>query len=746
MAYGSARGPRRQVSKPTARNNFKLRRTQLFGPWGVGAILPCPGDESIMISGLDAFPVDDMPAVKDKRLADHIGVRRLLAPPEQGEVPASRFPRWLYCPKCGLMQRCKPNQPNAGKCQNGSCKACGKQQLIPERFVVACRSGHIDDLPIMEWVHGGPVSDPDKHAIKRITKGGSALLDDIVYKCQTCGKSRSLKGITQPGALASVSYSCKGSQPWLWRTDPKPCNEDSHELMVVQRGGTNVWYPDVFSSIYIPDGYKPGLLEFVSEQFDRLSQAEAVGMLELFVGGMVAGSNFDVDSCIRAYHELKSSDGKEDTTEGDYRFEEYRNLTTVSNQQKGVFEAKVLSSSEYASNLLQTLFESVTLVTTLRETRALVGFSRLLSDANAGKSYAERRATLSNRCNLDWTLAIQATGEGVFLKFDKPTMRAWSLRPEVLHHFATLQRRYNESCRRKGRMPEVLNPEYALIHTIAHVLMLGLSKECGYSTASLRERVYCDRFIKDEDRHEDMLGLLIYTAGGDSEGSLGGLVRAGRPGRFEEIADKAVSDAKWCSSDPVCIESHGQGPESCNLAACYGCVLVPETSCENGNKILDRALLVGSLGAGGVGILEQSTSGMACEPAASSPVKFFHLDPCFENALIMTAEGYAAACKEAMDDAYVEEIPFLDELSIAGDEEGLEVPCYGVLFKGGCDEESFEASLVWRKSRVALVIGSEKERFQKVYGAGSVIDGWTIVAPSKTTTVDVVVSRIRSIS
>ena len=38
----------------------------------------------------------------------------------------------------------------------------------------------------------------------------------------------------------------------------------------------------------------------------------------------------------------------------------------------------------------------------------------------------------------------------------------------------------------------------------------------------------------------------------------------------------------------------GQGPESCNLAACHGCALVPETSCEEFNRFLDRGLVIGT--------------------------------------------------------------------------------------------------------------------------------------------------------
>lgn len=92
-----------------------------------------------------------------------------------------------------------------------------------------------------------------------------------------------------------------------------------------------------------------------------------------------------------------------------------------------------------------------------------------------------------------------------------------------------------------------------------------------------------------------MYGVLLYTASGDSEGSLGGLVRQGIPGRIEDTIVAALQSAKWCSSDPICIQSPGQGPDSCNLAACHNCALLPETCCETGNRLLDRGFVIGTL-------------------------------------------------------------------------------------------------------------------------------------------------------
>lgn len=91
-----------------------------------------------------------------------------------------------------------------------------------------------------------------------------------------------------------------------------------------------------------------------------------------------------------------------------------------------------------------------------------------------------------------------------------------------------------------------------------------------------------------------MEGILIYTSSGDSDGTMGGLVRQGDPGRLEAIIHEATRKAAWCSSDPICIESRGQGSDNANLAACHACALLPETSCEAGNRVLDRGLVVGT--------------------------------------------------------------------------------------------------------------------------------------------------------
>ena len=136
---------------------------------------------------------------------------------------------------------------------------------------------------------------------------------------------------------------------------------------------------------------------------------------------------------------------------------------------------------------------------------------------------------------------------------------------------------------------KLITPKHVLIHTFAHLLINQLVYDCGYGSASLRERIY------SADGENPMSGVLIYTAAGDSEGTMGGLVRMGQPGYLETVVAKALEKARWCSSDPVCIESHGQGPDSCNLGACHSCALLPETSCEEQNRLLDRGVVIGTI-------------------------------------------------------------------------------------------------------------------------------------------------------
>jgi hypothetical protein len=233
-----------------------------------------------------------------------------------------------------------------------------------------------------------------------------------------------------------------------------------------------------------------------------------------------------------------------------------------------------------AYRALEPYVERVVLASKLREVRALVGFRRYETDGPLVKPDLGQ--------GLDWLPGIEVFGEGIFLSLDERRVAEWESQDVVQNHAATLERR-REASFFAERFEPVL-PRFVLLHTLAHLLMRQLAFECGYASASLRERIYSRSAAEDEPQ----AGLLIYTAAGDAEGTLGGLARQGEPPRLIRTLLSALQNAVWCSSDPLCRESKGQGFASLNLAACHACALASETSCTHSNVLLDRTAVVGT--------------------------------------------------------------------------------------------------------------------------------------------------------
>jgi hypothetical protein len=274
--------------------------------------------------------------------------------------------------------------------------------------------------------------------------------------------------------------------------------------------------------------------------------------------------------------------------EEDFRRSEYQAIREGKVGPHTELYVETADLNEYQPEIAS-LFLSIQLVHKLRETRALTGFTRILPPDGNLDSDRVRELKLDNR--IDWLPAIKVYGEGIFLELNPEQVAEWTTRAAGLPpRVKGLVKSYNAARTSRQQPYRAVTPKFLLLHTLAHVLINQLSFDCGYGSASLRERLYCDV----ADTAQPMNGILIYTASGDSEGTMGGLVRQGLPGRLEATIVRALNRARWCSSDPVCIESKGQGSDTANLAACHGCCLLPETSCEEGNRLLDRALLVGT--------------------------------------------------------------------------------------------------------------------------------------------------------
>jgi Domain of unknown function (DUF1998) len=610
-----------------------VRRSQLISPWGVGQMINFPKDESLMVLGLDMWEekfrtlteIDEF-KISEERLAKRLGVKDFRLPPDfrdpgQGvtnpslKIPFVRFPRWHYCTRCGHMEKVSiydSNKPTCSGLTFDSGRSCSeiserkRQKLIPVRFIAICPEGHIEDFPFIEWVHNG--EKPEGHHILRLRAGrSSGALSGIEISC-SCGAHKTMAGAFNEQSLAKIGVSCSGGKPWLGQErDRNNANHCGKQLIVVQKGASNVYFSQVRSSIYLPQWEKSvdrRLVEVLEKNWGFLSTGVENGGFQKMRFELVAEKNFAEDkkefytgklleAASKRLNENDNDNSSTDDSEEKYRKMEYDAiLSELGGENQDFFVTKIQSYSyddlEFNAAINKG-FISIGLLHKLRETRAFVGFSRWLPDD--GKNIEDRKDFIKLGRSINWLPAVVVKGEGVFFEFNGKRLKEWASNYEVIERAKTLSKNYNRPRQQKGQKLKVITPEFILIHTFAHVVINQFSYECGYGSSALRERIYCNLEFPDEI----MNGVLIYTASGDSEGSLGGLVRQGKPGNLETIVYNAIENARWCSSDPICIDSHGQGPNSCNLAACHNCALLPETCCEESNMLLDRAALIGEL-------------------------------------------------------------------------------------------------------------------------------------------------------
>jgi len=596
---------------------LRVRQAQTVLPFGVGAILDIQG-ESFVAAGIAAWPQSKTP-VRSDRLAARLGVTGFFAAPhtlndrydqpDRPGVPYVRFPGWLFCGACRTMVRFlreneKPGEPPV-------CTSCAEApRLSPMRFVRICEDGHLDDVDWWYWAHSKLT--PERRAsCTEATRAWKARrlgfrvadrasgLEALSVRCgasgqggKPCGAERDLLDILGPQAGR-----CSGRNPWQRRSENRSCGRQAH---IVQRTAGNVYYPIVYSALDIP----------------RTSEAPraAQGLAEAVLGHQCWKLLLDVRGTSRAdiFRDLI----KEDTQAPDSLIDQLIAEATgapesppttrpeaeeidLSRDEWYAFDAVELpeATADFAIRrgglgldreterpwaTLDAHIDGVVLADRLREVRALTGFRR------HSPSGTPVPADTSGR--LRWLPATEAYGEGIVLTLDAARLTAWERDPRVLAHVDALRADLDTSFRAEQLAETAgagLSPRFLLLHTLAHLLIRQLSFESGYTIAGLRERVY--------GRPEyEQRGLLVHTAAGDAEGTLGGLVRQGEAPHFAETLIRMLESAAWCSADPLCAEHTGQGFGNLNRAACHACTLLPETSCQTGNVLLDRALVVGS--------------------------------------------------------------------------------------------------------------------------------------------------------
>jgi hypothetical protein len=635
-----------------------IRRGQLIAPFGVGAMITVPGGTSMIISGLDFWyknrdgsDINDPEEFKfeEWRLQELLQVSHFRLPPDyrdskspgkdalnlQITIPAFRFPTWHFCPDCKLLKEWPMvKRGRGGRIKCPKCEDKNKTRyMFQVPFVAMCELGHIQDFPWREWVHSSLNSLCQGDL--RLIATGSATLAGQKVKCDECGKERNLVGITTSKTSSSgktittlskslspdEEFLCRGLKPWLGQNCSEPCNAPVKGSL---RSASNVYFAQIRSSIYLPrveDRRLQELEDLLSNPpiSTYSNQLIGLGVKLNKVSESVKASyprplaNYtivQITTILEIFQSKQAAAIEDQATKPSVRLDEDEQTAFRRNEYEGLKKdrddllLKITSGDLRAyTPLVRNFFSRIMLVDKLQETRALAGFTRVYpeNDLNAYQRQQKLVKTPISAIEGNWLPAYKVYGEGIFFEFDEEKIKIWENKAEG--RVKPLVDRYQQLQVNRRLRERKITPRFILIHTFAHLIMNRLTFECGYSSAALRERLYVS-----SNPISPMAGVLIYTADGDSEGTMGGLVRMGKPGYIEPVIQRALENAAWCSADPVCMEmgKHmGQGPDSCNLAACHNCALVPETACEEFNRFLDRAVVIGGIDNHELGFFEE---------------------------------------------------------------------------------------------------------------------------------------------
>lgn len=565
MAIGRAKD--KQKFKPIT----SVRRSQLITTYGIGSLIPIASESFIMLGQNYWFhskAQEERNEIVEPGLAKALGVRTFLQPPsgEHSPLRLARFPEWASCPNCNRLSRWSQLARKVNDEWLNECRHCPGKSLVTSRFVAACSNGHIQDFPYWRWVHQNQSNEDNgrQHDLRLTVDGTDDSLRGIKIVC-SCGAQRSMENALGRGALR---IRCEGKTPWLPQLADAQCGQ---WLVGLQRGASGVWRSEVRSAISISAPETEAEI-WIRENYDRLSRMPETlrrGTLEFQAGEL----SVPVTDLVKVFNSHKVDPNAEpnETLMQEIRDKEYRAFQASAPEIDG--DEQFICEVERVEPRLRDelgLF-SIASLPRLREVRALTGFSRI----DSGDEESDRNESLLSEMRMDWLPAIEAFGEGVFVQLCPDRIHRW----ETSQFAVTRAHRINDAAPITGS-----TPRYLLLHSLSHALMNQLALTTGYPASSIRERIYA---------RGEQAGILLYTSTSDSAGSLGGLSAQGTVDNLSKILTRAVEHARWCTADPVCIESNVRGVDSTNLAACHYCMLAPEVSCESKNQFLDRACLVG---------------------------------------------------------------------------------------------------------------------------------------------------------
>jgi hypothetical protein len=435
-------------------------------------------------------------------------------------------------------------------------------------------------------------------------KGTSADPADTTVVCG-CGKQLSLQELFVFGRLGN----CRGERPWLLDRDPDGCDQ---KLKLLTRTATNTYFPQVYTVISLPTAEDDltKLVESLYGDLGNVRSVQDVATAKRFNSKVAATlhdhSDEEIFARLQRIREGAISDSSRSPKVSEFDVFASGRPEIGNNHPTAKLYAQTLPRESWADASAEvdlTPIKNLVAVHRLREVSCLYGFTRFeAAPTNADGELedvqlAVRGAPLSR--DADWLPAIEQFGEGIFIHFDEDPIAEWLKRYATRQRHDKLVSGYGHWITRFGcRPPNYPGTGYILLHSLSHALITEIALDCGYPASSLKERVYSlsPNLVDPPDR----CGILIYTATAGAQGTLGGLV--GTAPRFAHILRGALARSTICSNDPVCADhepDNRSGDRATHGAACHGCLLIAETSCEMRNLFLDRNLLVPTMTADG---------------------------------------------------------------------------------------------------------------------------------------------------
>jgi hypothetical protein len=610
---------------------------------GVGALVDLP-NFAVLVGGLDEWRYDNLEwePLTEPRLLD--AVRRYLGPAVTQlrpapwmngmdrdpagpaswvGVPVTPFPKWLRCTACDILApldtrmwefvNSQPRRPDQATFFHSSCGRSKKKQLaVTARFLVACTDGHLDEFPYLSFVHArGGACDKVEHPTLTMKDHGGNQGANVTIICTNCNAKRNIREATGPNGPRNLPR-CRGRHPHLGTFAPTGCEERTRMVVV---GASNQWFAQTLSTLAVPASGQSALEAKIEQLWEHLQKVTTFEMLD-FAWGMPTFQGlhqwqqpevFDAVTAHRKHLEATATSQTEPPAYPDLLTPEWEIFTAPQTPDANP-DFTIRRDPDGVPAPLAGVFSDVVRAERLREVRALIGFTRL--DApDPEEPDLVKRAPLA-RDTPTWVPASEVRGEGIFLRIHEDLITTWQQRVEDtdadrVHRAAYREFRRNRYSDRIARDdPDIMRGwpglRYYALHTLSHLLIRTIALECGYNSASLSERIYAG------DHDDPRAGILIYTAVPDAEGTLGGLVALADPTPLTRLVTRAWHEARHCSSDPLCAERLPQPPEDfLHGAACHACLFVSETTCERGNRFLDRRFVVPLLGDDDLALIPQ---------------------------------------------------------------------------------------------------------------------------------------------